>query len=110
MSNEIKDRKIRKVIKDVLNQKTPHSVNKDNAIATQFYIVEEIQASGKVKLLLSDEHYSEGDISKSSFYSNSKTEETQILSGPYDCPPMPHVLALEAWVSDVGLDEYFCKS
>lgn len=102
------------VIADVMREPSGHSVDeKGRAVATQFYVMEVVHAHasheasvGDSELLLSDDQYGVGEIREVSHHSDTPVKLMRVVSGSFNCPPMPHVLALEAWVSENGIDEY----
>lgn len=101
------------VIADVMGEESKHSVDVREAVATQFYVMEVVTAHssheasrGDVELLLSNEEYVEGEIREFSHHPETPEKVTRIVSQGLECPPMPHVLALEEWVSETGVDEY----
>lgn len=109
MVKDDKEEEIESLIEEAMEQDTSHSVNPDEALATQFYVLEKMSTQDsqgtEIKLLLSDARYSEGERPTFSLHSSIPSEDTQVLSGPYDCPPLPHILALKAWVSDIGIED-----
>lgn len=101
------------VIADVMGEESKHSVDAREAVATQFYVMEVVTAHasheasrGDVELLLSSEEYVKGEIREFSHHPDTPEKVTRIVSQALACPPMPHVLALEAWVSETGVAEY----
>lgn len=109
-TSENHNEKLNQAISEAINHGSECSVSEENAIASQFYVVEiltttttEKAEAGDFELLLQNDHYTVGEIIRHKF-ARSKTGE--IVSGPHDCPPMPNVLALGLWVKERGITKY----
>lgn len=96
-------------INAALEEESTHSVDEEDAVASQFYVAEVVEsteaqnaAEGDRELILTNEHLSEGQQYTAGSY-GSGTKKYEVLGGPYDCPPLPHVLALKAWVDEKNL-------
>lgn len=90
-----------------------HSVPEEDAIASQYYVAKVTQVhsshganKGDTELILSDSHLNEGHTKTSKTYgSDAPPKKWSIIGGPFECPPMPHVLALEAWFDNERPEE-----
>ncbi len=88
-----------------------HAVPEEEAAGSQYYVAEvtdippsEMADVGDKELILTDSHRAIGSTYTGPSYGTSP-KELEILAGPFDCPPLPHVLALERWVSETKPEE-----
>jgi hypothetical protein len=87
---------------------TEHAVPPEEARASQFYVTRVTTSPpengadvGDMELNLTDVYFTEGDTRTSkTFGGRVRPKKWEIVAGPFDCPPFPHVLALEAWFND----------
>ncbi len=93
--------------------------------ASQFYVIRVVNApesanaeEGDIEFSLTDAHRAEGSTMTSSTPTPGSQKKWEVVAGPFDCPRMPHVLALERWigetkpeqVTDYVPDEFFYEN
>lgn len=89
-----------------------YAVDPDDAIASQFYVTRVVSTSeskevdvGDTELLLDNGYFPEGDVlTWNTGGSQVPVKEWEVISEPFDCPPFPHVLALQKWVKETKPD------
>lgn len=90
---------------------TDHAVSEDEAQGSQFYVAEVVENRhgsadvGTVELVLNDAHFSIGERRTSRTYGDAEPKKWEIVAGPFDCPPLPHVLALNVWFEEEQPEE-----
>ncbi len=85
-----------------------YSVSQEDAIASQFYVAEVVQSHpsrgaevGDRELILADSYLRTGYTKTSNTYGgNVPPKKLEVIGGPFECPPMPHVLALGMWLKE----------
>lgn len=75
------------------------SVPGEEARASQVYVIESL-GDGERDLLLTDVFYEEGDIHSYSPAAGVPASRDRIIAGPFDTPPLPHVLAALQYVEE----------
>lgn len=85
-----------------------HSVPEEEANASQYYVAKVTQSHesmgaevGDTELILTPRSLAEGQTQSTRTYGGEVPPKIlTVLGGPFECPPMPHVLALEAWFEE----------
>jgi len=94
------------------NYQKVYGVPEERARASQYYVIRVVNApetsnadEGDIEFSVTDLHYSEGDTITSSMPGPGPKKRWEVVAGPFDCPRMPNVLALERWIGETRPDE-----